>query len=139
MIVYLKSKYVWLRSIASLLLLFGYFLNVISFESFHQAVHNHDHAELHTEEAEANSCHRAIFHGEVSHNCEHKSHLIETESECQLCDVVVSRVHVYAAFTDLNTSNNGVAEYFLAKPLNVSHKVLCDSPLRGPLQFHSSV
>jgi hypothetical protein len=96
-IVYLKSKYVWLRSIASLLLLFGYFLNVISFESFHQAVHNHDHAEIHTEEAEADACHRAIFHGEVSHNCEHKSHLVETESECQLCDVVVSRVHFASA------------------------------------------
>ena len=92
-----KSTYTWLRNAASLLLLFGYFLNVISFESFHQAVHNHDHAALHTEEAELDACHRAIFHGDNSHDCEHKSHLVETESECQLCDVVVSRVHFASA------------------------------------------
>ena len=92
-----KRTYIRLRNAASLLSLFAYFLNVVSFESFHQAVHDHDHSKLHTEEAEADACHRAIFHGEESHYCEHKSHLAETESECQLCDVVVSRVHFASA------------------------------------------
>ena len=88
-----RRKYATVRGLVSLLLLFGYFLNVISFESFHQVVHNHDHSELHSQEAEADACHRAIFHGEQSHECEHKSHFLETEAECQLCDVVVSRPH----------------------------------------------
>ena len=89
----MRSKYVWLRNFTSLLLLFGYFLNVISFESFHQVVHNHDHAELHTVEAEADACHRAIYHGELSHDCEHKSHITKTETDCDLCKVTVSRFH----------------------------------------------
>ena len=88
-----KGKYVWMRNTASLLLLFGYFLNVISFESFHQAVHNHDHAELHTEEAEADACHRAIYHGEASHDCDHKSHVTKAETDCDLCKVTLSRLH----------------------------------------------
>lgn len=93
MLVNQKSTYVWMRNTASLLLLFGYFLNVISFESFHQAVHNHDHAEFHTQEAEADACHRAIYHGETSHDCEHKSHLTKTETDCDLCKVTLSRLH----------------------------------------------
>ena len=94
MLVNQKSTYVWMRNTASLLLLFGYFLNVISFESFHQAVHNHDHAEFHTQEAEADACHRAIYHGETSHDCEHRSHLTKTETDCDLCKVTLSRLHV---------------------------------------------
>ena len=87
------NTYQWFRGVVSLLLLFGYFLNVISFESFHQVVHHHDHSELHTAAAEADACHRAIYHGETSHDCEHKSHLTKTETDCDLCKVTVSRFH----------------------------------------------
>ena len=87
-----------IKTVAGTLLLFGYFLNVVSFESFHQAVHHHHHAELHTAEAEADACHRAIYHGDVSTDCDHKSHIAETETECELCKVTVSR-YQYASAT----------------------------------------
>lgn len=85
-----KTKNSFLR-LLSLVFLVGYLLNVVSFESFHQAVHHHHHAELHSAEAEADSCHRAIYHGESSNDCDHKSHIAKTETECELCKVTVSR------------------------------------------------
>ncbi len=87
------KTYPWFRGAVSLLLFWAYFLNVVSFESFHQAVHHHHHSELHNEEAEADACHRAIYHGDVSHHCEHKSHITQTETDCDLCKVTVSRFH----------------------------------------------
>ncbi|MCB9187398.1 MAG: hypothetical protein H6601_11730 [Flavobacteriales bacterium] len=89
----------------SLVFLAGYLLNVVSFESFHQAVHHHHHAELHTAAAEADACHRAIYHGEVSHDCEHKGHISKTENDCELCKVTVSRFYF-----------NTIAEKALEKP-----------------------
>ena len=80
-----------IKTVAGTLLLFGYFLNVVSFESFHQAVHHHHHTDLHSTEAETNACHRAIYHGESSQDCDHKSHITKTETECELCKVTVSR------------------------------------------------
>lgn len=94
-----QSTHQWFRGVASLLLLFGYFLNVVSFESFHQAVHHHEHADLHTEEAEEDACHRAIYHGETSQDCEHKSHIAETHASCELCKVTVSRFHFASKIT----------------------------------------
>ncbi|MCF8277963.1 MAG: hypothetical protein K9J17_14615 [Flavobacteriales bacterium] len=89
----LRPTYGFVRGFAATLLLFGYFLNVVSFESFHQAVHHHDHSELHTAAAEADACHRAIYHGEVAADCHHKSHITQDETECDLCKVTVSRFH----------------------------------------------
>ena len=91
------------------MLLAGYFLNVVSFERFHQAVHHHEHADLHTEEAEEDACHRAIYHGESSHDCEHKSHLLETEIACDLCKVTVSRFHFNSATVQASNQPNQFA------------------------------
>jgi hypothetical protein len=85
-----KTKNSFLKA-TSLVFLAGYMLNAVSFESFHQAVHHHHHAELHTEEAEADACHRAIYHGEVSSECEHQNHVTQTQSDCELCEVLTSR------------------------------------------------
>ena len=85
-----KTKNNFLKAI-SLVFLVGYLLNVVSFESFHQAVHHHHHAELHTDEAESDSCHRAIYHGDTSADCNHKNHVSETETDCELCKVLNSR------------------------------------------------
>lgn len=85
------NTYQWFRGTVSLLWFWAYFLNVVSFESFHQAIHHHDHSELHTQEAEEDACHRAIYHGETSHDCEHKSHITETITDCDLCKVLTTR------------------------------------------------
>ena len=90
MSVYKRAQHKILQTLSAVFLL-GYLLNVISFESFHQAIHHHHHAEIHTAEAEADSCHRAIYHGDTSHDCEHESHISQTEQDCELCKVTVSR------------------------------------------------
>ena len=79
-----------LRALSAAFLV-GYLLNILSFESFHNLVHHHHHAELHSAEAEADACHRAIYHGDVSHDCDHENQLTETVPGCDLCDVLVSR------------------------------------------------
>jgi hypothetical protein len=66
-------------------------LNIVSFDAFHQAVHHHHHAALHSAEAEADACHRAIYHGDLSHECEHPNHVTKSETECELCKVTVFR------------------------------------------------
>ncbi len=108
-----RNTYSWIRGSASLLLLFGYFLNVVSFESFHHVIHHHHHAELHTEEAEEDACHRAIYHGETSHECDHKSHITQSETDCDLCKVTVSRVHYAANGVDVL---NAYTQYTVNKP-----------------------
>lgn len=75
----------------SVVFLLGYLLNIVSFEAFHQVVHHHHHAELHSAEAEADACHRAIYHGDFSQDCEHTQHITKSETDCELCKVTVSR------------------------------------------------
>lgn len=104
-----SDRYKGLRAIVSLLLLSGYFLNVITFESFHQAVHHHDHSELHTAEAEADSCHRAIYHGDTTHDCDHKSHVTQTVQDCDLCKVTVSRYYFSSADAEASDENYSIA------------------------------
>ncbi|MCF8461762.1 MAG: hypothetical protein K9G46_13645 [Flavobacteriales bacterium] len=115
-----RNTYSWFRGIASLLLLFGYFLNVVSFESIHQAVHHHRHSELHTDAAEADACHRAIYHGETSLDCEHKSHLAETHNSCELCKVTVSRFHFNSEVTEA-----------LEKPAHITFNKPTSTPFFG--------
>lgn len=134
-LVKLKNTYPWFKGAASLLLLFGYFLNVVSFQSFHHAAHYHHHSELHTEEAEADACHRAIFHGETSHDCAHKGHITEVHDHCKLCKVTVSRFHYASNITQ------SVAQTFAYKTYQLSSIDVADlghpysfSP-RGPPAF----
>ena len=86
-------KYKQLKCLASSILFVAYFLNVVSFESLHQAIHHHAHLELHTEEAESDACHRAIYHAEVSTRCQHDNHISKHADGCDLCDVVLSNSH----------------------------------------------
>ena len=113
----------WFRGLATLLLLFGYFLNVVSFESFHQAIHHHDHSHLHTAEAEADPCHRAIFHGDLAATCQHSEHITEFVTECDLCDVVVNRDHL--------SGPKSVRSVFLSTPLLAG-----DIHTKGSLESH---
>jgi NAD-dependent dihydropyrimidine dehydrogenase PreA subunit len=130
----LSNTYVWLRNTTSLLLLLGYFLNVVSFETFHQVVHNHDHSEIHTTEAEEDACHRAIFHGDVSHKCEHKSHVTKNETECHLCKVLTSRSSEFASNNRpiLSLSSSASTRQIIFCPNVVLEHFFLQTPLRGP-------
>ena len=78
-------------STISAVFLMGYLLNVVSIDSFHQALHQHHHSAIHSSEAESDACHRAIYHGEVSASCNHATHLSEQVTACELCEVLTSR------------------------------------------------
>lgn len=69
-----------------------YLLGMVGLDPIHHLGHAHDHAEHHTLEVEADACHRAIFHGDLSLGCEHKSHIHEHHVDCDLCDVITNRV-----------------------------------------------
>ncbi len=93
-----RSNYKLLQALSAVFL-FCYLLNVVSIEGLHQAIHEHDHSELHSLEAETDACHRAIYHGETSQNCEHKSHVSEQSEDCSLCDVALSNSHFAVSLT----------------------------------------
>lgn len=119
----------------AVLFLLSYLLNVVSFESFHQFVHQHQDAELHTAEAEADSCHRAIYHGDFSHDCHHKTHLTKQLTHCDLCKVTVSRFHFASASVETNTkpSHSVFNEAACVKVVGHDFSLLC-AP-RGPPAF----
>lgn len=118
MIVMLSNRNSNLWKAIALPFLFSYLINVVSFESFHQAIHHHDHSELHSAEAEADSCHRAIYHGDTSHDCQHDTHVSEQITDCDLCKVVVSRYHFAS-----NASESSLAETFYTFNKPTSTKV----------------
>ena len=77
-------------------MLLAYLINAVSIESFHHAVHDHDHAVSHTLEDETDACHRAIYHGDLELGCEHKTHIHETHVDCDLCNVTLIRDYFYS-------------------------------------------
>lgn len=121
------------RNIVSFLLLLGYVLNVVSFESVHQAVHHHDHSELHSVEAELDSCHRAIYHGDKSSDCDHKSHISETESDCELCKVLTCKSSEFtlSAVSETGFFSVSIHDFHFGSDF-VLEPLLFHSFLRGP-------
>lgn len=86
----------WLRNsglwnVLMPLALVAFLIGSLPLSWMHSAVHVHEHEHLHTDTAEADPCHRAIYHGDRSHNCEHKNHLTEQFTDCELCKVLTSR------------------------------------------------
>ena len=127
-----KTKNSFLKAI-SIVFLAGYLLNAISFESFHQAVHHHHHEVFHTAEAEADACHRAIYHGDVSSDCEHKNHVSETETDCKLCKVLTSRSPKFLVTEPVSTSLLcSLSEEQLFGSAFILEPFLQQSFLRGP-------
>lgn len=115
------------------LFLLGYLLNIVPFGSFHHSFNHRNHSELHTPEAEADSCHRAIYHGDVSSNCNHANHVTEEQTACELCKVLTSRSK---QFLGTSFAENHLFSFFIP----VVHfgsdfilgLVLLQSFLRGP-------
>lgn len=71
------------RSLMGLLILF-YLIGSLQLDSLHQILHQHDQSATHTEEAELNACHRAIFHLATENACDHPTHLTELK-KCPWC------------------------------------------------------
>ncbi|MFT4524009.1 MAG: hypothetical protein ACI85F_000150 [Bacteroidia bacterium] len=75
----------------SLLLLAAVFFLASGVVSIHDHEHSHDHAVSHSQEDEADACHRSIYHGDLNLGCEHKSHVHDSDLDCQLCDFINNR------------------------------------------------
>lgn len=52
----------------------------------HEYHHLVEHARLHDDDAEANGCHRAIYHGEIG-SCGHDTHITKAHLHCDLCHI----------------------------------------------------
>jgi hypothetical protein len=101
----------------------------------HRAVHVHEHEHLHTDTAEADPCHRAIFHAEAHDGCNHTSHVTSTVHHCELCKVVQSRTTLFHQ-TNVPETEFGFSEK--AKPAGIlifgNDELLASIP-RGPPSF----
>lgn len=69
------------------LLLALYLCGTSGFEILHHIIHLHEHAVEHTEQAEEDPCHRALYHQDKENGCEHRSHIVVAD-KCDLCDVI---------------------------------------------------
>lgn len=78
-----------LKSCFFLLLLTLYVVGNTDIEFIHAAVHSPEAAVSHLSEQENDSCHRAIYHGDRDHGCDHKTHVSKVE-KCNLCHLVVT-------------------------------------------------
>lgn len=67
-------------------LLVIYLLGNVQISLVHQLTHVH-HTTAHTAAAEADACHRAVYHGEVDDGCTHTEHMVNDE-QCTLCDMI---------------------------------------------------
>jgi hypothetical protein len=90
----------WLRNsglwnVLMPLALVAFLIGSLPLSWMHRAVHVHEHEHLHTDTAEADPCHRAIYHAEAHDGCHHTSHIGTTVHECELCKVVQSRAPLF--------------------------------------------
>jgi hypothetical protein len=81
-----------LKGILSILLLSVYCLGNLNTQDLHFRFHSPDKSNLHTEEAEKDRCHIAVFHREGS-GCKHNLHLTKIE-KCNLCHLIIHNEHL---------------------------------------------
>lgn len=62
-----------------------YFLPEVA--HLHQHAHHQD--ELHSEAAETDACHRAIYHNDFTAGCDHEYHLSQRDDDCERCAVCI--------------------------------------------------
>lgn len=94
----------------------------------------HSHHEVDTHESDlctTDACHITIYHPGQEGGCKHKSHITQSEGECLLCHVVLSRQlqTENILFADLNTVMPCHHMTDLADVLAAGFHVLAD---RGP-------
>lgn len=75
------GKIAGVQSFAVIFLLLIYGAGSIELQSIHNLLH--DHAAMHSSEAEKDPCHRAIYHHEKD-GCHHSSHVSQSK-KCPLC------------------------------------------------------
>lgn len=73
-------------------LLFLYVFGSVEIESLHSRSHEHEKAQLHSAENEADVCHQAVYHNQGK-GCEHPVHVSKNDT-CSLCDSQLHTAHI---------------------------------------------
>ncbi len=81
----------------NVLLLFLYVVGTSNIGSLHTFFHEHEVADLHSEQNEVDPCHIALYHQDRPGGCEHDMHLEEVNT-CSLCDVQFHSVQISENF-----------------------------------------
>ena len=113
------------KSFLAAILFVVYSFSVFQFDFLHGFIHQEINANLHTQQAEKDNCHRSIYHSSKA-NCQHKTHINQSKAKCSLCDSHFSREHL--AFSFSTFSFNKVAA---ATPVFYCISPLLDTPQNG--------
>lgn len=69
-------------AICACFLAVAYFMGTLPAEVWHDIVHAHEQAPLHTVIQEKDPCHRSIYHHDKASGCQHKTHLTGNKKCC---------------------------------------------------------
>lgn len=114
-----SGKIAGVQSLGVLLLLLIYSAGSIELQSIHYLLH--DHAAVHSSEAEKDPCHRAIYHHEKD-GCHHASHVSQSK-KCPLCQ--------FSFHADQWVSAEGSAQpvhFTKASKKNIALSLIASSP-----------
>lgn len=90
------------KPVGGLFLLLAYLF--VSF--FAKVSHLHSHSDestiqvIHSEETEADNCHRTLYHAAKNDGCEHREHFLPDEESCELCASIVPNVQYLDDYPD---------------------------------------
>jgi len=78
-------------SVATLL---GIYISALLFNNLHPYLHqDHSHQESCSIEAEKDPCHQRAFHHNLVAGCKHETHILASQTVCQLCDAIIAKYY----------------------------------------------
>ena len=105
-----------------------YLAGTIGVEWLHEKIHDSVEAELHSPEAEQNSCHLALYHQAA--DCGHDQHITQAD-DCDHCQILNHQVHdlenVVSSFISIDEETHNTVYHG-----TVVHTVEVYQQLRGP-------
>jgi hypothetical protein len=124
-------KQVVLSTVA--VLVFGIYLSADILNNLHgHFVHKKQAEVICTQELEENSCHRTVFHQDKASGCEHGTHFLPSELNCEICALVLHR-HVLAK-SEVSTQSFSWEIPFIqfSNPNRIDTTFVVSYLLRGP-------
>ena len=79
-----------LRPLAVVMLLIIY-VGVVLVDGLHVFFEHHHDAQQHCSlELETSPCHQKIYHHNIIRGCDHQTHLVSEDQDCELCDALIA-------------------------------------------------
>lgn len=76
----------------------------------HQFFHEHETVS-HSAEQEEDPCHRALYHQDADHGCQHNTHVTASE-KCDVCDLILHVEYIYPATTIYPATKISRSDFF---------------------------